>query len=144
MNSDLPLVLAAEDEETDVLILRLAFEKAQIKNPLVIVRDGAEAVAYLTRCAANGEQTNGHTLPSLLLLDLKMPHMNGLEVLAWLKSWPQSRDLPAVILSSSPDALDVRRAMQMGARDYFIKPHDLAQYAGILQKLSTQWLSWQR
>jgi CheY-like chemotaxis protein len=80
VNAALPLVLAAEDEETDAFILRLAFEKAEVANPLIVVPDGQVAVDYL-RGAPPYQDRTVHPLPGLLTLDLKMPRMNGFDVL---------------------------------------------------------------
>lgn len=134
-----PLVLSAEDEESDAFILRLAFQRASIKNRLVIVCDGAEAVNYLS---GNGQYADRatHPLPSLLLLDLKMPRMSGFDVLAWLAVRPEFKNLPAVVLSSSSDETDMLKARQMGACDYFVKPHELSQFVKIIQSLRSRWL----
>jgi CheY-like chemotaxis protein len=140
MNEIIPLVLAAEDEETDAFILRLAFQKAKINNPLIVVRDGAEAVNYLSGSAPYANRAT-HPLPSLVLLDLKMPRMSGFDVLAWLATRPDLKDLPAIVLSSSSDDSDILKARQMGARDYFVKPNDLSRFVKIIQTLSTRWLA---
>jgi CheY-like chemotaxis protein len=132
-------VLVAEDEETDGFILRLGFERAGLPNPLLVVRDGQEALDYLIGNAPYADRSI-HPLPALLLLDLKMPRMNGFEVLAWLATRPDFKDLPAVVLSSSSDDSDIQKARQMGARDYFVKPHSLSDLVKILQRLHTRWL----
>src|SRR5688572_7424269 len=106
-------ILAAEDQESDRIILDLAFERAKLTHPLVIVRDGQEAVDYLSGKGRYADRT-AHPLPVLLVLDLKMPRMNGLDVLAWLAGQPQLKHLPAVMLSSSGDDADVNKARQLG------------------------------
>ena len=137
----LPLpVLAAEDEESDAFILRLAFQKAGVSNPLVIVSDGHEAIDYL---ASHGRYSdrNAHPLPALLLLDLKMPRMSGFDVLRWLSMQPNFQHLPAIVLSSSSDESDLLRARQLGARDYFVKPLSLPDFVGIIKSLQSRWLT---
>lgn len=133
-------VLVAEDEDSDAMILRLAFERAGLNNPLVRVCDGQEAVDYLTGNGAFADRAT-HPLPALLLLDLKMPRMNGMEVLTWLGSRTDFKDLPVVVLSSSPDHSDIQRAKAAGARDYFVKPHGIRELIGILHALRARWLT---
>jgi CheY-like chemotaxis protein len=92
-------ILAAEDEESDRLILELVFEKAQLPHPLVIVGDGQEAVDYLSGRGRFADRL-AHPLPGLLILDLKMPRMNGFDVLDWLATQPKFKELPTVVLSA--------------------------------------------
>jgi CheY-like chemotaxis protein len=125
------LILAAEDEETDAFLLRISLKESGLSNPLVIARDGQAVVDYLTGAPPHVDRSL-HPLPGLMLLDLKMPRMDGFEVLAWLAARPEFRDLPTVVLSSSSDEADIRRARQMGARDYLVKPHDYRKLAQML------------
>ena len=140
MKNENPPVLLAEDEETDAFILRMAFENAGIVHPLVVLRDGQEAVDYLCGNAPYTDRSV-HPLPALLLLDLKMPRMDGFGVLAWLASRQDFKDLPAVVFSSSANDQDISKARQMGARDYFVKPHSLSDYAKIVQMIHSRWLT---
>jgi CheY-like chemotaxis protein len=133
-------VLAAEDEETDRFILNMAFERANLPCPLVMVRDGSECVEYLSGVGPFADRSL-HPLPALLLLDLKMPRMHGFEVLEWLATRPQFKDLPVVVLSSSSADSDIRKARQLGARDYFVKPHALDDLIKILQQVRERWLA---
>jgi len=82
-----------------------------------------------------------HPLPALLLLDLKMPRMDGFEVLAWLATRLDFKDLPVVVLSSSSDDSDIQKARQLGAREYFIKPHALSDLVTMLKSLQSRHLS---
>src|SRR2546426_3282265 len=111
---DQAVILLAEDSETDILLTRRAFAKAKLLNPLHVVRDGVEAIAYLK---GDGQYSNRdeYPLPDLLLLDLKMPHKNGLEVLDWIRQQPSLRALRVVVLTSSDQARDVNMAYQLGA-----------------------------
>jgi CheY-like chemotaxis protein len=140
MNTSNRPILLAEDEESDALILGLACEKAGLARPLVIVRDGQEAVDYLR---GNGRYADrsAHPLPALVVLDLKMPRMTGFDVLGWLASQATLSEIPAVVLSSSADESDIAKARQMGAREYFIKPHRLEELITIARWLDTRWLS---
>lgn len=132
-------ILVAEDEPTDALILQLAFEAAGITNPVTIVSDGQAAVDYLSGKTPYGDRA-AHPLPALLILDLKMPRMNGFDVLTWLQARPDFNTLPAVVLSSSSDDEDIKKARSLGARDYFVKPNSLDDLVAILHRLSTDWL----
>lgn len=140
MNQTMHPILAAEDEESDRLILELVFQKAKSPYPLVIVGDGQEAVDYL-RGEGRFADRSVHPLPGLLILDLKMPRMNGFDVLGWLATQPRFRTLPAVVLSSSPDDSDIKRAKQLGAREYFVKPHNFNDLLRIVQQIQTHWCS---
>src|SRR5579859_3058779 len=107
------LILAAEDEETDRLLLLIALQQAGLTNPLTFVCDGQEAIQYL---AGDAPYTNRaiHPLPGLLLLDLKMPRLTGFDVLEWLACRPELAYLPVVVLSSSSLQTDLDRARQLG------------------------------
>ena len=132
-------ILAAEDEETDALLLKIAFKEAGLPNALVLARDGQEAVDYLSGRPPYADRSL-HPLPGLLLLDLKMPRMTGFEVLEWLATRPDLKDLPVVVLSSSADQLDIARALRTGARDCREKPHDYRQLTHLLQEVCARWL----
>lgn len=134
MNTAAPLILAAEDEEADRLILNLAFEGAKLANPVVIVRNGKEVVDYLTGQPPYTDRA-AYPLPSLLLSDLKMPYMDGFDVLAWLAARPEFKGLPVVIITSSANAGDKEKARQLGARDFFVKPNSLSEYVNIIRNL---------
>lgn len=132
-------VLAAEDEESDAFILRRTFERMAMSYPLVIVPDGREAVEYLN---GDGPYANrlAHPLPCLLLLDLKMPRMNGFEVLAWLSQRPQFKSTPVIVLSSSCHDADAQKCRQMGAWDFYTKPMAFEKWADVIESVATRWL----
>jgi CheY-like chemotaxis protein len=114
-------ILLAEDNPDDVLILRRALKQAQIEYSLQIVPDGVEAVAYL---AGRGKyaQRELYPWPCLLLLDLKMPRLDGFGVLQWMNDHGLLSKLPVVILTSSGEEQDLERANGLGVRSYFLKP----------------------
>jgi CheY-like chemotaxis protein len=128
-------VLAAEDEESDAFLMQLAFGKIGLTDKLLILRDGQEVIEYLK---GGGTYANRdlYPLPSLLLLDVKMPRMTGFDVLAWLGENPQFRDLPVVILSSSSHEDDVEKARELGAWDYHLKPHGMAPFVQLVKQLT--------
>ena len=114
-------ILYAEDEENDVYLMRRAFQKAGVQNPLHVVTDGAEAMRYL---GGTGEFANRerHPIPCLLLLDLNLPRQSGLEVLRWLREQPALKSLAVVILTSSSQDRDIGSAYALGANGYLVKP----------------------
>ena len=132
-------ILSAEDEETDRFILGLAFKRASLPHALATVCDGGECVDYLSGAGTFADRAL-HPLPVLLLLDLKMPCMHGFEVLEWIATRPEFKDMPVVVLSSSSDESDIQKARQLGARDYFVKPHSIDEWVKILQQLNQRWL----
>jgi CheY-like chemotaxis protein len=140
MTKGLPLVLYVEDEESDALILKRAFKMANVLNPLTVVRDGQEAVDYLSGSGPYGNRSE-HPMPGLVLLDLKMPRMSGFDVLAWIATRPDLRSIPVVVLSSSSSEADMRKAREMGALEYLVKPNGLDQYAKVIQSLHSRWLT---
>ena len=129
--------IGVSDYRSIPTILRMALERSGISNPLVVVRDGQEAIDYLMGEGVYADRT-AYPLPGLLLLDLKMPRMNGLDVLGWLRGRAEFNHLPKVVLSSSPDESDIRRAKLAGAQEYFVKPHSLRELIGILQTLRSR------
>ncbi len=133
MNNFAPILLA-EDDEDDIFIMRRALRGAGITNPLQIVRNGREAIQYLTGEGIYADRKQ-YPWPCLLMLDLRMPLMDGFEVLAWLQRRRRPKDLLAVILSSSKDEADMLRASQLGADAYCIKPDAYDDLVSIVRQL---------
>ncbi len=130
-------VLVVEDEESDALLLELAMKEARVPNRLVVVRDGQELIEYLT---VRTPFTEG-VLPALLLLDLKMPRMDGFQVLSWLQRHPEFRAMPVIIFSASMCPGDIEKARQMGAHDYLEKPSEFAKLVDLARLLRRRWLA---
>ena len=114
-------ILLAEDNDDDVLIMRSAFERAAIANPLQVVNDGEQVIEYLAGQGKYADRSQ-FPLPIILLLDLKMPKQSGLEALEWLRRQPPFKCLTVHILTASSRAADVQRAGDLGANAYLIKP----------------------
>ena len=133
-------ILLAEDREDDILLIRKAFASAYIPNPLYFVRDGEEAIAYL-----RGEGTYANRaefpLPDLLLLDLKMPRVDGFEVLQWIREQPSLSSLRIVVLTSSDQLRDVNRAYQLGANSFLVKPLDFQNFRSLSKMIEGYWLN---
>src|SRR5215831_11148176 len=132
-------VLLAEDDPDDVLLTQIAFERARLVNPLQVVRDGEEAIAYLKGEGDFADRTR-FPFPILLLLDLKMPKVDGFQVLAWLKSQPQGLQLPVAIMTSSDQDPDINRAHGLGADSYLIKPPNAMTLLELVQRIHGHWL----
>src|SRR6185503_2465655 len=115
-----------EDRESDIVLIRRAFADASVANPIQIVRTGEEALAYL---AGEGKFSCRieYPLPSLVLLDLKLPGMDGFDVLTWIRNENTLRGLPVVVLTSSSQMRDVNRAYSLGANSFFVKEIDFQQ-----------------
>jgi CheY-like chemotaxis protein len=127
-----PLVLIAEDDADDQLMLRQAFRHVGYEGEMEFCRDGAELVQRL--------QLHGRRLPSLVLLDLKMPRMGGLEALQTLRADPRLKGLPVITFTTSDMPRDVRTAYELGANAYLRKPVGLDALREIVAALKTFWL----
>jgi len=135
-----PYLLVADDDPGDVFLLRRAFRCAAISCDIIDVQDGQHAIDYLNG-APPYDNRERHELPSLLLLDLKMPKMNGFDVLAWLRGRPYFEHLPVVMFSGSPIETDIATALNLGARNYLIKPADVKQMTTLARELYDRWLA---
>src|SRR3989440_8913154 len=133
------VILLAEDRQDDVMIIRRAFAKSKLLNPLHVVSDGDEAIAYLQgegKYASRDE----YPLPSLLLLDLKMPRKGGFEVLEWIRKQPSLSALRVIVLTTSDEIRDVNQAYRMGANSFLVKPVDFAAFVEVSRALKGYWL----
>ena len=140
MKNTKPYLLVADDDPGDVFLLRRAFRCAAVPCEIIHVQDGQEAIDYLNGVPPYDNRER-HPLPSLLVLDLKMPRMNGFDVLAWLRGRPYLEHLPVVVTSSSPMQGDIETAMLLGARSYMIKPADVNMLTTFAHELYERWLA---
>jgi CheY-like chemotaxis protein len=131
-------ILIAEDQEDDAFLLRQALAKAEIANPVQIVVDGEQAIAYLEGKGSYADRAK-FPFPGLIFLDLKMPRKNGFEVLAWLREQPKCSIIPTVVFTSSRHENDVRVAYRLGANCYIVKPTDFNGLLGMLTRLFQFW-----
>jgi CheY-like chemotaxis protein len=132
-------ILLAEDDENDIALMERAFKRAGIPNPLLVVRNGKEAVEYLAGSGKYAERDH-FPLPGLLLLDLKMPWMDGFDVLAWLRTQPQFNPLPVVVLTSSKLQGDIDQSRELGVYDYRVKPQSFEDTVRLLDDVRCCWL----
>lgn len=134
-------VLVAEDEETDVLLLQHAIKMAGSPITLIIARDGQEVIDYLKKVeTSRHDHDTEFPQPALLLLDLKMPRVTGFEVLAWIRKRPALRNTPTVVLTSSSDPEDRRRARELGAADFRVKSGSIHNLVKLVLELQCAWI----
>jgi CheY-like chemotaxis protein len=131
-------ILLAEDDPNDVLLIQRAFQKAGLEEILKVVRDGEEAIEYLSGHDAYADRER-FPLPFLVLLDLKMPGTNGFEVLRWVRSEREFKRLLVVVLTSSNLQEDVDRAYELGANSYLVKPVEFAEMVNMIQRFEAYW-----
>jgi CheY-like chemotaxis protein len=128
-------ILIAEDDENDRFLIQRAFEKAGTKLTVAFAGDGEQTIQLLKEArGGNGKRSE----PMLLLLDVKMPRLDGFQVLQWLLENPANRPALIIVLTSSGDPKDIQRARALGANSYLIKPHDHSEYVKIAQDLTNQ------
>jgi len=132
------LVLVAEDNPDDALLLRRAIEKAGISARVKIVADGEEMLLYLQGRGAYANRSTS-PLPTLIILDLKMPRKSGLEVLQWMNENPDVAVVPTIVLSASNLEKDVRAAYNLGANTYFVKPTTFEELVETMRTLERYW-----
>ena len=126
-------VLLVEDNPADVDLTLRAFKRRRLSNPVEVARDGEEALAFMDRWQA------GEPLPMVILLDLKLPRIDGLEVLRQLKAHPEYCRIPVVVLTSSAEDRDVERAYQLGSSSYIVKPVDFEKFLQVAEQIELYW-----
>ena len=133
------LILLIEDNPSDVELTKRALERRRISNTLLVAEDGKEALDYLF---AEGSHAGRDVtdLPTLVLLDIKLPRLDGLEVLRRIRADPRTKRLPVVILTSSNEEQDLAAGYDLGANSYIRKPVDFAQFAQAIEYLGLYWL----
>src|SRR6266436_9370444 len=132
-------VLVAEDDPMDVFLLERAFASAGVPASLRFVRDGQEAIDYLDVGAGYADR-QANPLPDLMLLDLKMPRLNGFDVLVWLRKRPGLKRLLVTVLTSSDHPQDINRAYDLGANSYLLKPHNSQDLSDMVKRVQKYWL----
>lgn len=132
-------ILLVEDNPDDVELTRLAFEEANVANRMIVVKDGAEALDYLF---ARGRYAGRDPLelPSIVLLDLNLPKLDGREVLQAIRADPATRELPVVVLTTSAEPFDVEASYALGVNSYIQKPVDFEQFVGAVRQVGLYWL----
>jgi len=129
-----PVLLMVEDDPNDVMLLKRALRKEHVTLPIEVVSDGQAAVQYLDGAGPYSDR-NRYPLPCLILMDLKLPRMNGLEILAWLRSHPELKDTPVFMLTSSGEPEDRREALKQGVEAYRVKPVALEELMKVAREI---------
>jgi CheY-like chemotaxis protein len=130
-------ILLVEDSATDAEMTIRSLKRRGLANQLVWVRDGAEALDFIYCSGSYEKRRNGH--PKLVLLDLKMPKVNGIEVLQRLKSDESTRAIPVVMLTSSAEESDVVKSYQLGVNSYLVKPVDFGEFTEAVVQMGLYW-----
>ena len=132
MNTALPILLI-EDNPMDVDLTRRAFIRHNLANPLEVLRDGQEALDFIA-----GRRT-GEPVPSVILLDLKLPKVRGLDVLRAIRAHPDLGTVPVVVLTSSAEDDDIHQAYTLGANSYIVKPVDFEKFIDVARQIELYW-----
>ncbi len=132
-------ILLVEDNPNDVELTLHALRKYHIANRIEVVRDGAEALDFIFGTGEYEERQPDH-LPKVILLDLKMPKVDGLEVLKTIKSDPRTQSIPVVILTSSAEEQDIVESYRLGVNSYITKPVDFERFSKAVRQLGFYWL----
>lgn len=131
-------ILLVEDDSNDVLLIQRAFQKAGLRNSLKVVRDGEQAIDYLS---GHGNYANRERfpVPFMVLLDLRMPGTDGFAVLEWIRSDPTLNRLLVVVLTSSNLQADIDKAYELGANSYLVKPVEFSEMVNMVQRFEIYW-----
>ncbi len=134
-----PVILLVEDRFDDIVLARRAFEKAGITEPVFALRDGDEAIDYLSG-RGQFEDRNKYPVPGLILLDLNLPKVDGFEVLQWVRNHPETRGVAVVVLTSSEEIADVNRAYALGANSFLVKPAYFENLVSLGRLIRAYWM----
>jgi len=133
MTSTISPILLVEDNPMDVELTKRALARHRVANVVLVARDGEEALAYFPRWEA------GEPLPVVILLDLHLPKVDGLQVLSQIKSHPQFRAIPVVVLTTSSEDRDMQTAYQLGANSYIVKSVDFDKFMQVAEQIELYW-----
>jgi two-component system, response regulator len=131
-------ILLVEDNPNDEALALHAFKRQNLANKVHVVRDGAEALEFIFCTGAYADRLIEN--PKLILLDLKLPKVDGIEVLRQIRNDPRTRLIPVVVLTSSSEERDVVEAYKLGVNSYIVKPVDFDQFSGVAKELGYYWL----
>ena len=137
--NDRDTILLAEDREDDIILIQRAFKAGGIRFPLMVVRDGEEAINYLSGIGRYSDR-NLYPIPALFLLDLTLPVTDGFEVLRWIRTQPELKDLPVIVLTASDRIRDVNQAYRLGAYSFLVKTLDFLDAVALSQSITDYWL----
>jgi CheY-like chemotaxis protein len=138
-NETLPTILLVEDDSSDAALIRRGFTKAGVLNEIVHLTNGDDALAYLAGEGKFSDRTKS-PLPGLILLDLKLPGMHGLQLMQWMRTRPEVRRIPLVVLTGSQDSETVNMAYDLGANSYLVKPGTVADITQMIVRIQRYWM----
>lgn len=136
MSEPFPILLV-EDNPADVELTLRAFRRRKLTNPITVARDGEQVLDYVYR---RGAFAGGVPVPGLILLDLRLPNVDGLEVLRELKSHPVYRNIPVVVLTTSGQDGDIKRSYELGAASYIVKPLEFEKFQEVIERIDLYWI----
>jgi len=143
MNEQEVEIVLAEDSTDDAVLTIHALKKRHLANNLVHVRDGSEALEFIFASGKYAGRNMGN-IPKLILLDLKMPKVSGIEVLKKIKSDPRTKTIPVVVLTSSNEDPDIKQCYELGANSYIVKPVEFENFAKTVAELGLYWMIYNR
>ena len=133
-----PSILIVDDDVNDQVFIQRALKRSGVANRISVVNDGEEAITYLQGVGLY-ENRQLHPFPSVIITDVKMPRMGGIELLRWMNSRPEFRLIPAVVLTSSNDNADITAAFSYGAKGYMIKPVQFGELEKVVRTIADYW-----
>jgi two-component system response regulator len=133
-------ILLVEDSRSDAELTILSLKNANVSNPVILIKDGNEALEYIF---ANGkfEHREKDNIPAFIILDLKLPKVDGIEVLRTIKSSEFTKNIPVIIFTSSVVEADVKECYRVGANSYIVKPFELCKFEKVVKELALYWIS---
>jgi CheY-like chemotaxis protein len=134
------VILLVEDNVDDARLVTRAFERAGVENPVRRLKDGEEAMAYLAGIGIYADRVQ-HPIPAVILLDLNMTKFNGYQLMVWLRTQPEIKRIPVIVLTESRDAASINRAYDAGANSYLVKPGNAKEIGRIVELLQAYWIS---
>ncbi|HEV8661853.1 MAG TPA: response regulator [Candidatus Methylomirabilis sp.] len=136
MTEPVPILLV-EDNPADVELTLRAFKQRKLSNPIAVVRDGEEALDYVHR---RGRFAGDAPIPGVILLDLRLPKVDGLEVLREVKAHPVYRNIPVVVLTTSAEDRDIKKSYELGAASYIVKPVEFEKFLQVVERIDLYWM----
>lgn len=133
-------ILLVEDEENDVIFMKMTLEKGGLASALQVAEDGQQALDYLSGKGEFADRAR-FPVPALVFLDLKLPHVMGMDVLKWIREQPEMDTMVVIMLTSSQQGTDIRRACSLGANSYLVKPSSPAGLTEIVDLVKRYWLN---
>jgi CheY-like chemotaxis protein len=133
------IILLVEDNPDDAQLITRAFERVGVENPVRRLRDGEEAMAYLAGIGSYADRVK-NPIPAVILLDLNLPKFNGYQLMLWLRTQPEIKRIPVIVLTESNDTVSINRAYDAGANSYLVKPGDPADISRVVELVQSYWI----